>query len=109
MLTLWPILYFFLFIGFFAFTVFSVLFHAASSSPEFSGDPAPLAFFPAFFLLHLITITIMLGLMIFYIVHLFKSPRVAPDKKILWLILLLLAGMFSMPVFFYLYVWREQA
>jgi type II secretory pathway component PulF len=57
--------------------------------------------------LHLIMIVLSLALIGFYIFYLFKTDRVPTDKKSVWASVLFLGNFLTMPVFWYLYVWRE--
>jgi hypothetical protein len=50
-----------------------------------------------------------LVLLVIYVVYLFKTDRVAQDKKALWAAVLLLGGLIAMPVFWYLYIWKQPA
>ena len=58
--------------------------------------------------LHLGTIVLILALGVFYIHHLFENDRINQDKKVLWAVVLFMGNMISMPVYWYLYVWRNQ-
>ena len=103
-LTLWPIVYIFLFIAF----AVGMMFYASGVDAATRAQEPPAAFFLVF-ALHFATILMTLGLVGFYIVYLFKTDRVAQDKKALWAAVLFLGGMIAMPVFFYLYIWPEAA
>jgi hypothetical protein len=100
-LSLWPVVYMFLFIAF----MFTSIFWMSSDGARHSAGP-PLAFL-VIFGLHLGTILMVFALLAFYMVFLFKTDRVPPDKKALWAVVLFLGHMFSIPVFFYLYVWPD--
>ena len=101
-LTLWPILYIFLFIAF----TFGMIFYAGGADAATRAQEPPVAIMLVF-ALHFATILLIFGLIAFYIVYLFKTERVAQDKKALWAAVLFLGGMIAMPVFFYLYIWPE--
>ncbi|HEY0323868.1 MAG TPA: hypothetical protein VGC66_23165 [Pyrinomonadaceae bacterium] len=98
--TFWPFVY----IPIFMLTIFSTFI--------FSGGGQPNDAFPLMFLvimpLHMLTIFGSLALTIFYVVNIFRNPRVEKDKQVLWVALLLLAGMMAAPVYWYLYIWREE-
>lgn len=98
--TVWPLLYFILF--------FCIMFGLVMS--DFSGEHSsgpPLAAFKIIFILHILPILDGFVLIVIYMVYLFKSDRVAQDKKALWAVVLFLGGMIAMPIFWYLYIWRE--
>lgn len=103
--TIYPFLYMILFV----LSVFGLMIFQATSQPTPPGEKASGA--PAFFLvlfgLHFLTMFWIFGLMAFYIVHLFKTERVSNDKKTLWAIVLFMGNMFAMPVYWYLYIWRD--
>ena len=97
MATLWPFVYVILF---FLFVFSSVVF-----PPTEAPGPPPLI---ALILpLHLLTMLLIVGLMIFYVVNVFRNDRVDKDKKVLWLLVLLLGGGIGMPVYWYLYIWKD--
>ncbi|MCM3872602.1 MAG: hypothetical protein ND895_18120 [Pyrinomonadaceae bacterium] len=106
--TIWPVAYIFLFmVGMLAMMVL-MPFAAGPNSPQQPGSPlVPLAFV-SFFAVHMLTILLSMGLMAFYIVRVFKTP-LEEAMKIMWTVLICTVGIFAMPVFWYLYIWREPA
>ncbi len=42
---------------------------------------------------------LMLGLTVFYIVHVFRTDRVPADKKALWAVVLFLGNLLAMPFY----------
>ena len=62
--------------------------------------------FDLLFRLHLSTMALMFGLLLIYIVYLFKTEHVPKDKKALWAVVLFMGNIFAMPVFWFLYVWK---
>jgi hypothetical protein len=56
--------------------------------------------------LHMGTMALMLGLLVIYIVYLFKTDHVPKDKKALWAVVLFMGNIIAMPVFWFLYVWK---
>jgi len=101
LLTVWPILY----MGVFFLFVFSNFFLASTNQ----GGPGLMNSFGLLFGLHCCTMLLILGLMVFYVVHIVKATFEKTEMKIIWLILVLLGGMIAMPVYWYLYIWRETA
>ena len=78
-----------------------------------TSNHTPHIFFPFFFLflipfaiIHIATIFSMTFLLVFYIYYLFKSGKVPENQQLVWTILIVLLPLFSMPVFWYLYVWE---
>lgn len=100
--SLWPFVYMILF---FIFFLSSFFFLSASPGQEF-GPPVG---FIVIFLLHLLTMLWIMALTIFYIVNVFRNERVDKDKKALWAVVLFMGNMIAMPIYWYLYIWKEPA
>jgi hypothetical protein len=97
--TLWPIVYMFIF--------FILIFSTILFRPEpgaGSGMPPMIAWI---FGLHILTMLLIMGLTIFYIVDVFRNNRVDKDKKALWAIVIFLGNMVGMPIYWYLYIWKD--
>ena len=99
--TLWPILYMFIFFTF----IFTMVFFM----PNQAAGEAPPALFFIIFPLHFLTIFWIFGLTIFYILNIFKNDLVDKEKKALWAVVIFFGSMFAMPVYWYLYIWRDSA
>ena len=98
-LTLWPIIYIIMFM----LIIFSTVF---LSSQGFQAEGAK--FFFIIFILHFFTILYSFGLIGFYIYYIFKTDRVPKDKKALWAAIIFLANIVVMPIFWFLYIWRDS-
>jgi hypothetical protein len=101
--TAWPLVY----VGLFMFAIFGMMileFYA----PTVSSDEMPIWFF-VLFAGYFLTFIWMMGLIVIYILHLFKTDRVPKDQKALWAVVIFLGNMLAMPVYWYLYIWREPA
>ncbi len=101
--TLWPVVYLVCFLGFW----FFLMMWMVSRSPDESE--MPFGMMRVFFILHGITIVWILGLLAFYLYHLFQTDRVKNDQKALWAVVLFLGNAIAMPIYWYLYIWRERA
>lgn len=99
--TAWPILYMALFMC----MVFGMMIWMELGRQEgrVESPMIMLLIFP----LHFLTMLVMLALMVIYIVHVFKTDRVPQDQKALWAVVLFLGNAIAMPVYWYLYIWRE--
>ena len=79
---------------------------------EETSEPRISALFPigmvVLFAVHFITIWLMLGLLVLYIMLAVKREQFDQTTRIVWIILICLMGTFAMPVYWYLYIWREQ-
>jgi hypothetical protein len=104
--TIWPVVYLFLFMSY----IISMMALAGSHVGVGGGDAAPffLIGFAGIFLLHLTTIFLSLGLMVYYIMHAVKSVHLDQTMRIVWVLLLCMMGMLAQPVYWYLYIWRDQ-
>lgn len=60
------------------------------------------------FIFHILIILEAWVLVASYIIYLFKTSVVPKEKKTLWVIVLIFGNVFVMPVFWYLYVWRNN-
>lgn len=100
--TLWPVVYVFLFMAFFV----SAIFFGPGPAETGSGAQPLMALFVG---VHLLTMALILGLTIFYIVNIFRNERVEKDKKALWAIVIFMGSAIAMPIYWYLYIWKEAA
>ena len=50
-----------------------------------------------------------MALLVFYIVDIFRNNRVEKDKKALWAIVILMGGAIAMPIYWFIYFWKEPA
>lgn len=94
--TVWPVAY----MAFFMATVASSFFMMKGGSNQMPP------FFGVLIALHFFTMAEMIGLIVFYILHLFRTEAIAQDKKALWAVVLFMGNAISMPVYWYLYVWK---
>jgi hypothetical protein len=94
--TAWPILYMFIFI---------VLIVSAVFLSESQGEASWL--WALIMPLHLLTMLLIFGLTAFYIVNVFRNKRIKSDMKALWAIVIFMGSIFAMPVYWYLFIWKE--
>ncbi len=95
-LTFWPPLYMALFLAFMVWTLVTGMRGGQGVGPP----PA----FVLIFIFHILTMVILFGLLGFYAVCVFKHPGLPQDRRILWLILILMFGFFAMPVFWWIHL-----
>jgi len=100
--TIWPFLYM---IFFFVVIFSSFFFIPRDGSTEEGALPT---LFMIIFPLHLLTMLLIMGLTVFYMVNVFRNDRVDKDKKVLWAVVLFMGNMIAMPIYWYLYIWREE-
>jgi hypothetical protein len=99
LVTIWPFAYLILFF----ITIFSLVFF--SWGAETSGGPPRLI--ALIFPLHLLTMLVIMALTVFYMVNVFRNERVVKDQKVLWAVVLFLGNVLAMPIYWYLYIWKE--
>jgi hypothetical protein len=97
----WPIIYMALFILF----AFLMVLLAPGSGGELEGVFAIM--FLLLMLIHFITIALILGLMIYYIIDAVKSESLSQNGKIGWIVALFFGGFFAMPFYWYLNIWKK--
>ena len=49
----------------------------------------------------------MLGLIVFYIVHLYRRSRLDTHQRAIWLVALIFLNLWAMPFYWYFYIWRK--
>ncbi len=99
LLTVWPLLYMFIFMGFFL-----VSFLSMGSGPEAGGFPVS---FAIIFPFHMFTMLSMFALLAIYLVHVIKNKDLEDNMRIIWVILVIMVGMGAMPAYWWLYIWNE--
>lgn len=90
--TLWPPIYLVLFLSTIGFLFVE------------HGNQAGFGWFKYIFPLHCLTMLLSFGLTAVYIVHAFKTDRFAPDKRVLWVIILFMGNMLAFPIYWWLYL-----
>lgn len=93
-LTIWPVIYIFLFFGFFFLTMIG------------GGDSEIM--FRFMFTMHLLTMLLMVALLIIYIRDVLKNKMVPETRKTIWVILLLFGNIIAMPFYWYEYIWKNH-
>ena len=69
-------------------------------SPIFAGG------FLLIFLLHFITIFLIMCLMVYYIVHAIKNEWLSSDMRIVWVLVFVFVGIVAEPVYLYTNIWK---
>jgi len=86
--------------------ILSSFFFAFAPAGQQSGRP-PL--FMLIFPLHILTMLWLMALTVFYMVNVFRNERVDKDQKVLWAVVLFMGNIIAMPIYWYLYIWKEPA
>ena len=98
--SVWPFLYMILFMG-------SIFIMMATTFMNNNPSTEPPIIMMVIFPLHFFTIFEIFVLIAIYMFYLFKTDVVPQDKKALWAVVLFLGNMISMPIFWYLYIWKK--
>jgi outer membrane protein assembly factor BamB len=102
--TVWIVLYPFLFLA-----VWFSMMAGFMSSGSLEGPPLFLmSLFPAIFPLHCVTMIMQLALMAFYLFHVIKNIAASDVLRVVLGIGTFFMPYIAMPVYYYLYIWREQ-
>ena len=96
LLTLWPFCYL-------------ILFFLLTFATLFFGGRAEAPFVSLILPTHLLTMLLIFGLAAYYIFNVFKNRRIENDKKALWAVVLFMGGMIAMPIYWYLFIWKDEA
>lgn len=102
-LTFIPILFFFGAFGIFFYQLFSI--------PFIENPQMPMLIPP--FLEYLVPLAIWLiflsvGLFIFYIIHIIQNKNLDSEKRILWIVILVLVYGIAIPIYWYVHVWLNH-
>ena len=95
-LTVWPPIYFVLFISFMFFS-FASMMRQAGQAPSFD-------LFRLIFPLHLLTMLLMFCLTAVYVVHAFRNDELSADKRMLWIVVLFMGNMLAFPIYWWFYL-----
>ncbi|MCA1840013.1 MAG: hypothetical protein LC723_06750 [Actinobacteria bacterium] len=103
----WPPVYFVCFLivwGLFMMTILRSV--SAGRPPSFTQFPPStgITAFLAIFVVHVVTLLGAMALAIFYIIDMYRNDRVNDEMKVVWLVLLILLSLFTLPVYWYLHV-----
>jgi len=95
--SIWPFLYVPIFMAY-------VFYMGLSLDSQQSGMPT------SFFLVvpvHLLTMVSIIGLQIYYVLHVIRGD-LEQNQKALWVILLMFFNMFAFPFYWYKFLWKEK-
>ena len=105
-LTIWPIIYGFLFLCSVIGLILWQVSQPQAPGPPSDGEP-PAWFMVGLVAAHLGTMLEIFALGVFYVYHLYHNDRVEKQLKAFWAVIIILGNMLAMPVYWYLYVWRD--
>lgn len=100
-LTFLPILLAISIIGFVIFNFISMVFNQEPAMPMMYMSYLSYII-PYFFLV----VFLSLGLFIYYLVHIIQNQYLDNEKRILWIVVLFVLGGITMPVYWYVHIWK---
>ena len=65
-------------------------------------------FFDVIFWIHLVVMFWIVLLMVVYLAHIVRNPRLKNESRAVWVIVVIMASILAMPIYWYLEIWREQ-
>ena len=71
------------------------------------GDAAPPAFVALVFI-HILTMFEIIGLTIYYAVNVYREPAIQGDRKILWMVIVLLGGFIGQAVYYVMWIVKRS-
>jgi hypothetical protein len=101
LLTIWPLVYIVLFVGVW-FATFSGILLSALGVP-------PLGLVAVCFIIpvHIATMLLIVVMTVFWGIEVYEDPVLVGDKKVLWMVVVLLGGPVGQFIHFYVNVWPE--
>ncbi len=100
-ITLWPIIYVVLFITFICVLIFLPIVNELSESSDIN------IFTVLIFILHGLTVFTMFGLIVFYFIHAMMNQKLEGLEKVTWIIVMVMVGVVTMPIYWYVHIWKE--
>jgi hypothetical protein len=93
--------------------IYAILFLAVVSGLMFDRNPEKTlvflkSFFPVIALVHFFTMTIQVALAAFFLYHVIKNGAASEILRVILGIGIFFLPYIAMPVYYYLYIWREQ-
>jgi hypothetical protein len=90
--------------------MFLGMFVSVGLSSATANEPSPAFIMPFFaiFPLHCLTILLHFVLLPFYLIHVIKNTTASETVRIILGVGMFFAGFIAMPIYYYLYIWREQ-
>lgn len=101
LLTLWVPIYMVLFF-------LAMILASTRSFGDGSSDGYPL-FFSSLFFTHILTMLVMGGTTVFYAVTVYREKAFSDDRRILWMVIVLLGGFIGQAVYYVLWILKRDS
>ena len=110
--TAWTVIYPLLFLAVWLLMAFGIFLSASLPATE-AGKVSPPTMLPfglffGIFPVHCLTILLNFALIPFYLIHVIKNTAASETVRIILGVGIFFMGFVAMPVYYYLYIWREQ-
>ena len=102
-LTIWPLVWGIIFI----FQVLTTLI-ASFAVQDIAGALWTFGSIAVLIIIHYLTLLLVLGLLIYYVLRVLNHPQYDTLTRVVWLLLLVFAGLVAMPVYWYLHIWKAR-
>jgi len=109
LLAFFPIGYIVFFTAYVGIFMMSVLASFSTDGPAATGrEPNPFILMPVFALfgLHFLAILVTIVQMVVYLVLAWSNEDLGENEKLVWVVVIFMAGAFASPVYWYLKIWK---
>lgn len=92
---------------FYFIAIFSTVFGVISAAESGQGSPENfmVSLVSAFGIIGLMLL-ITFGLMIYYLIHITKNPRIEGNMQVVWILLIVFAGLVGNMVYWFVHIWN---
>ena len=101
-LSIWPVLWIGIFFGLMMIMMFTL---PHMPPPKQSGPPV---LFMAMIIPHFLTMMVVLGLQVFYILKLLKEERLDSTQKTLCALIVFMGNIIAFPFVWYVFIWKDD-
>jgi hypothetical protein len=86
--------------------MFIGIFNSAQSGNQ-PNLPFMVGNFAALFAFIFFAALLSIGLMIYYIMHITNSKILDSNQRLMWILIVIFAGMIGFGIYWYMYIWKE--
>ncbi len=102
--TCWPLVAAVLFYGALFISIFSAVGSFHGNGPDFPGG-----WFTFAAILIITTLVWIIVLLVGYIGHVYRNGQIESTMKLVWAVLIFFGNIFAMPIYWYIYIWRDPS
>jgi hypothetical protein len=97
--TFWPMCALVLFYA----GIFCMIFLVAGNHGRAPGE----SLFGPGVIFFLVNVVWVISLLVGYIGHVYRNEQIEPEAKLVWALVIFFGSLFAMPVYWYIYIWRD--